>query len=384
MAFAYESASIRAEDCTIPGDHSTVVVTFPYASGKPGFRPPFGREFLASRAISAIPVTVSWSHWFQIPEMDEAMAAVRDITRRFDRVVTYGQSMGGYGALIASKAVGANAILSLAPQYSLDRAKAPWETRWPEMHARILAHGGYQRDDMAALAATDADLFLAYDPHTIDAPHVAAAARHFRNVHPLAVPFCGHRLAEFLKEARLLSALATSVFAGDTFAWPSWRGQIRASRRTVTQWWANVASAAHRHPELVKEAVRRADALGADQRTLAIMARALLKAGLRTEALALLSRLAAENPSDAGTRLYLGKVLTRCGRYHLALAEFRATLDLTPHSADAELGIAECLARLADPEGARNAMAAAERLGAGDQPLRRVAEILARSDARPA
>ena len=45
-------------DRTIAGDSGTVVVTFPYASGKNGFRPPFGVDFLASRGVSAIHISV--------------------------------------------------------------------------------------------------------------------------------------------------------------------------------------------------------------------------------------------------------------------------------------------------------------------------------------
>jgi len=168
----YESSTIRVEDCTIDGDRTNVVVTFPFARGKDGFRDPFGKEFFARRAISAIHITISTSNWFQSEELNAALSAVRTRTAQFDRVVTYGQSMGGYGAIAASAAVGAHAILAMAPQFSLDRAKVPWEKRWPVQHTAIVDGGGYVRDELEELIAPEAELYLVYDPRTVDSRHV--------------------------------------------------------------------------------------------------------------------------------------------------------------------------------------------------------------------
>ena len=53
------------------------------------------------------------------------------------RVMTYGSSMGGYAALRFARALRADAILALSPQYSIDPAVVPWEDRWRQDGARI-------------------------------------------------------------------------------------------------------------------------------------------------------------------------------------------------------------------------------------------------------
>src|SRR5690606_30202022 len=108
-----------------------------YGIGHGFDRPGFGEEFLRNAGISAIHVMGVREDWYQYPEMPAAMQAVRQATAGAERVMTYGSSMGGYAALRFADAAGANAVLAISPQYSIDPKKMPFETRWHQESQRI-------------------------------------------------------------------------------------------------------------------------------------------------------------------------------------------------------------------------------------------------------
>jgi len=331
----YESSTIRVEDCTIDGDRTNVVVTFPFARGKDGFRDPFGKEFFARRAISAIHITISTSNWFQSEELNAALSAVRTRTAQFDRVVTYGQSMGGYGAIAASAAVGAHAILAMAPQFSLDRAKVPWEKRWPVQHTAIVDGGGYVRDELEELIAPEAELYLVYDPRTVDSRHVDLIIPISRNAIPIPIPFAGHKIAQFLLDAKLLSELVESIVRGMPFDGKAWRKRFRAVRSGLGHWWMEVSDGARRRTALTVLAARRALAIEPQgRRQQVVMAKALISNNQYEEAVIFLSDVVATFPKDGPLRMMLGYALLRAGRPEKALQEFETVALLMPASGD--------------------------------------------------
>jgi S-formylglutathione hydrolase FrmB len=68
--------------------------------------------------------------WFQYRDFDLVTKAVRALTRSAEHVLSYGSSMGGYGAIRFADAVGATQVLAFSPQYSIDRRVMPQEIRW--------------------------------------------------------------------------------------------------------------------------------------------------------------------------------------------------------------------------------------------------------------
>ena len=66
--------------------------------------------------MPAIFIVAKQNHWWQVEGLDELCASVKRFSRRFDRVVSYGSSMGGYGALLTAEAVGATHVLAVSPQ----------------------------------------------------------------------------------------------------------------------------------------------------------------------------------------------------------------------------------------------------------------------------
>jgi hypothetical protein len=91
---------------------------------------PFGDPMFAKYGINVIHFTCRGPHWFQYPDAEAAGRALGAAAAGFDHIVTYGTSMGGYGALLFARHAGAHLTLSIAPEYSVDPTKVPFEHRY--------------------------------------------------------------------------------------------------------------------------------------------------------------------------------------------------------------------------------------------------------------
>ena len=251
----------------------------------------FGEGFLDHAAIDAIHVIPRDNLWYQHPEMLQAMACVHAATHGYDRVVTYGSSMGAYAAIRFAGLAGAHAVLALSPQYSIDPAIARWEHRWPESgrHFRNLWEGTLPFPKIP-------EAYVLFDPHNIDKRHVTLLARHF-SFDAIALERSGHPVTGFLAEIRLLQPLILSV-CDTSFDRATFMAQVRAGQAQSAQYLIGVAEAVHRRHRpkrlaLLQEAVR-----------------------LAPESLAAICRLAIE--------------LRHARRYEEAFALHRRTLDMAP------------------------------------------------------
>ncbi|MBP0446424.1 hypothetical protein J8J14_16740 [Roseomonas sp. SSH11] len=376
----FDGDDIRVVDLTRPGDDGTLVVTFPPSSPRLSLDGEgFGARFLAAQGISAVVFTAAWSHWFQTEECDAALEAIRPVAARFRRVVTYGSSMGGYAAAAASSALGADAIIAISPQFSVDERKAPWDRRYQTWAARIRKGAGFCRDNMANLIRPEAELHLAYDPLLRgDRLHAEALLAHSANPQPLVMPLSGHPTGLLLQQGSELKFWVLGIVRGRPDV--GVRMRFRARRRRIPLWWARLArNAADRRPALGLAAARRARALAPADPSVAFLASVpLFRGGAREEGLAAAEAACMAKPRNAKYRLHRARLLMLAGQPARALAEYEAALLHARDRAAALAGMAEAKAVLGDTEAARRLLAEAEELGAGAD-LRKRAERLLRS-----
>jgi tetratricopeptide (TPR) repeat protein len=251
----------------------------------------FGEAFLAAHGIDAIHVIPRDNDWYQYAEMADAMACVRAAARGYQRVVTYGSSMGAYAAIRLAPLAGAHAVLALSPQYSIDPTVVPWEQRWAESSAR------FRRVWEQSLPfERRAEAYIVYDPRNPDRRHADLFARHLRFAR-VAVPGGGHPVTGYLAEVGLLQEMILAVCRGPIDA-RAFANEARARRGRSAQY-------------LLTEAMgiswrRRA-------RRIALMREAV--------------RLAPDNP---GMISRLGLVLARAGQFDEAIAMHRRSLELAP------------------------------------------------------
>jgi len=207
-------------------DLSRWVVTFDnYGIGHGFDRHGFGEEFLRNAGVSAIHVMGAREDWYQYPEMAAAMQAVRQATIGAERVMTYGSSMGGYAALRFADAAGANAVLAISPQYSINPQKAPFETRWQQDSQRIR-----WLPDVDGVLKVAAKPVIVFDPCGDDLLHVNLIEEAIA-IERIMLPHCGHPSTTFLGEVGLLGSLVLQVLEGTLDA-DGVRREARRRRRT--------------------------------------------------------------------------------------------------------------------------------------------------------
>ncbi len=195
----------------IPGSkQDRWVITFDNFGIGHGFdRSGFGEAFFQSRDVSAIHVMGRSDDWYQYPDIADALAVLREATAGSARVMTYGSSMGAYAAIRFADAVGADAVLALSPQYSIDPAKPPFDDRWSQ-HSHSIAW----LPEIDGRVRCQACPVIVFDPKSADGMH---ANRFSADIDTCAIPLphTGHPITTFLFEAGLLEQLVLDVFCGD-------------------------------------------------------------------------------------------------------------------------------------------------------------------------
>lgn len=298
------------------GDGRRIVVTFDSYHVPTGLdRPGFGEAFFEQQGVTALHLLSCDNGWFQSVEMAEIMGEIARSCVGADRIMTYGSSMGGYGAIRFARAIGAHAALALSPQYSLDPRLVPFETRWAQEQRQLRF-----RRDIDGPIARGPDYIVAYDPRLpADRRHAELIAAATPTT-LLPLPHAGHPVGAFLADTHLLRPLALAALAG-TLDRPRLLRAAYARRGTSPHWLAVLAERqpAHRLSTAVALA-KRAEALAPQhQSILDFTACTLARAGRFDEAVAMHRRAIAIEP-DPAYRLTLSKTLQTMGDLAGALA----------------------------------------------------------------
>ncbi len=326
ILFASERLRATLHDAGAP--ERPLVVTFDSLSTDLSLdRPGFGQAWLAEIGYDAVHVVSDRNGWYQDRDMPALLAAVRAAVAGRRRVVTYGSSMGGYAAVRLAGRLGAHAAVALSPQFSVDPAAAPWESRWTEyVHGRPFPLEAPGQDVVGA-----EQVFLIFDPLNRDRLHAEALAR--RGPVILApVRRAGHPAGTFLAEAGLLPETIQAMIE-DRFDPQRFREQVRAARRR---------SAVFHHGLALCQPARRVD----------------LAVRLATEAVRL-------SPDTTPYHAALGARLAQAGDLRGAEAALRRAYELDPCEPGARLALAEHLAlHGGDPDEVRSLARGLEAMGA--------------------
>lgn len=350
--------------CVPAEDVSRWVVTFDNYGIGPGFdRLAFGETFLRSAGVSAVHVMGAREDWYQYPEMAEVMAVVRRATSGAARVMTYGSSMGGYAALRFADAAGANAVLAISPQYSVDPVKVPFETRWLQDGHRI--QWLPEIDGPIRCACTPV---IVFDPSGNDKRHVDRIAAETA-IQRIDLRHSGHPAATYLAELELLGPLALQTLSGDLDA-AAFRAEARRQRRQCPAYLSRLAELQPKaRIDLALNLARMANVIapanpialmtlasllsrnGDHEQAIAIYetlstvterapnylvphAQALVDAGKLDEARALAQEVVAASPETANLWAWSGHIEWQCGETDLAISSIERAVELHPAQAD--------------------------------------------------
>ena len=306
----FRSAGLHAVFSDAGGEGRPLVVTFDSLNHDLSLeRAGFGEDWLRASGFDAVHVLAARNDWYQDADMAGLFAAVRARGAGRPRVVTYGSSMGGYGAVRFAGRLGASTAVAISPQLSVDPARAPFDSRWVQ-HGRRLR---FLWEEPAPEDAGLREAWVFYDPHDLDRRHMEALGALYP-VRPLPVRHGGHPAGGLLAEGGLLASSVVAMIEG-RFTPEGWASAVRRARRRSGQYFFTLAQ---RQPERrLPTAVRLAEAavaLSPSAPYLSLHGRLLEQAGDAAGGEALQRRAVALEPAAARFRVELAALLARAGR----------------------------------------------------------------------
>ncbi|WP_370208688.1 hypothetical protein [Pararhodobacter marinus] len=134
-------------------------------------------DFATRRGLNSITIDTRCNDWFQGPEIDEITDAIRHFCTGQSVVISYGISMGGHASVSFGPLIGADYVLAVAPQASLEPnyMAGIGDTRWPD------SVPVFRRDHIRAGLCRDVQGVALFDPaQPQDARHVATIVERTR------------------------------------------------------------------------------------------------------------------------------------------------------------------------------------------------------------
>lgn len=188
----------------------TCVVCFSHSAAGQERKSLVAQSFLEKLGQSYIIIdNKNKDHWWTFDGVDNLIERTR-FEIKSTRVVTYGFSMGGYGAIRFAGALGAEKVVAFAPQETITPSILPEESRWVEDAKRI----GCEVPPASASFSNRSKYIVVYDPADADRFH----AKRFRNAsnragsyQEIRLPFAGHNLAATLQSQGMLSKFARGL-----------------------------------------------------------------------------------------------------------------------------------------------------------------------------
>ncbi|MBD8555641.1 hypothetical protein IFT84_14110 [Rhizobium sp. CFBP 8762] len=206
----------------------TLVITFSPAieRGETSTKIGFGERFLSNLGYDTICFISNDNHWWQVPSMREAVDLAASLSKQYTNVVTYGVSMGGYGALLYSKQFGAQTVIAAVPQFTIDPDKEPYEQRWAHFARRLT----FLSDNLTDGLLDGSNVYLLYDPlFKPDTRHVSLIDKD-RRFNRIPASFATHSVTRYLARLKILSPLVQDILKGDADV-PGFIRTLRSLRR---------------------------------------------------------------------------------------------------------------------------------------------------------
>jgi len=237
-----------------PGGSGRAVFCFePAREHMDGFDVTRCPRFAERLGIDALTVQTSRRDWF-LSDASAALAAVLDAaTAGYDEVTASGFSMGGYGALLYSRAARVRRILAVSPQYCIDPAIAPYD---PGRHGKF-SRIGRAMPRPEEWGDPGIRGVLVFDPAiTADRLHAQNIAAAFPHLVGVALPHGGHPATGIIAEAGRIGAIST-MLVEDRLDPSRIRRLHREARKTSQRYRLNLATAGiGRHGARAEAALR--------------------------------------------------------------------------------------------------------------------------------
>ncbi|SFJ36777.1 alpha/beta fold hydrolase [Jannaschia pohangensis] len=169
--------------------------------------PEFTRSGGDAEKIFVIDKNRTWGNSLGWSRLDKIVARLGDGRR----IITLGNSMGGFLAILAATRFGARHALAFVPQWSVDPALVPWEKRWVEYREKIRA---FVHPDLSGAFTADCRHHVFFGDHLLDSAQFEAFPKDVGGLDLFRIEQGGHELAGYLKTRGLLYPVIDACLSG--------------------------------------------------------------------------------------------------------------------------------------------------------------------------
>ncbi len=154
--------------------------------------------------ITCLGIMAKRPNWYPRENLRKLRFAVGEWIKSYDERILYGSSMGGHGAIKASKLLGATTVVALCPQWSInpddrEAIRLGWEGAFDPS---VMSDMKIQADDV------NGTLFILSDPdHVIDENHRTMIAAVTASCVSIPVFSCDHHVAPVLAGSKNLQSI---------------------------------------------------------------------------------------------------------------------------------------------------------------------------------
>jgi hypothetical protein len=212
-AVLLDTDDIRIEHFQRGGAGGTLVVTFdPIAYN--WNRPPFGHEFLHKQALDVVAVRKKGENFYQPLSRAAFAAAVRPVAAQYQRVVSYGSSLGAYAALYFGR-----------DEPWIVIASSPRNSTHPKFGTRHWQDQvSFRHERFGTEVAARCHAFVLFDPQDpMDRRYIEGEVLpQFPAAEVLRVPYSGHPTNQMLGDIGFIAPFIRAVIADLPRAqWPA-------------------------------------------------------------------------------------------------------------------------------------------------------------------
>ena len=214
----------------------------------PQYRPGWCSAALRAREVSHVCVKRSKSDWFVEKDIVDLLQKISAFGQKFTSRVTYGASMGGFGALAFADLLGADQVFAFDPQSTLHPPSVPFE-RFEDRFVSSLKLDFTGPYGSAVGKFTKAsEVFIFVDRYCKpDLCHAKLLETPVTRI--VNVPFVGHGTATSVGAARCLDLVLDGVVSG-TFDVTQFQSRCRIGRRDADRYKADMRERVKNRPKL--------------------------------------------------------------------------------------------------------------------------------------
>lgn len=158
-------------------------------------------KFFLAQGWSHLIIQTARNDWYLNDDLDALRARLTDFVAPYRRVSSMAFSMGGYGALLMSRALRLAQVFLISPQVTPFSRQAPQDPRYRGFEGGLRADLGLQRGDVQEGMRG----FILYDPleRNKDREHARAISELVPGLQCLALPMAGHPADKTILQAKL-------------------------------------------------------------------------------------------------------------------------------------------------------------------------------------